>query len=231
MALFLEILDGEDQGQRFHLVPGLRIGRTVGEVLIKDAKASSLHAQIEKDGKGQLILVDRKSSNGLRVNGQRVQKVTMLPGVKFYIGKTGLKVVQLFGEDEANDSFKARGWRGVLIEGVPRILAQNRTSLAGVRPFDQAIQLEFLEGLQAGTTLVLGYGPRKFGGDVLDIEIQDPCSPDIAFEIIPEGSVVRFLTQFPHIVLLNERSLSSELLTAGDRIRIGTSLIEVQFIT
>lgn len=197
MALFLEILDGEDQGQRFHLVPGLRIGRTVGEVLIKTSKASSLHAQVEKDGKGQLILIDRKSSNGLRINGLRVQRVTMLPGVKFYIGKTGLKVVQLFGSDGPDDPARPRDWRGVLAEGLPRILAQNRTGISGVKPFDQAIQLEFLEGLQAGTTLVLGYGPRKLGADVLDIELQEPSSPDIAFEIVPDGSLVQLSNSIP----------------------------------
>lgn len=230
MALFIEIIEGTDKGQRFHIKSGIRLGRTTGDILVNDAKVSSLHAQIEKDGKGQLILVDRDSSNGLRINGERVQRIAMMPGVSFQIGKTFFKVIQLFGEDPQESAEEPQGWQEVLKEQVPRIPSQNRTGFTKVQAFSQAIQLEFLEGVQSETKLVIGYGPRKVGGDVLDIEIQEPLSPDIAFELIPDDAGVVFRTNYPDIVRLNDVATSSETLNAGDKIRIGNSLIEVTFL-
>lgn len=231
MALFIEITDGIDKGQRYHIKPGIRIGRTTGDILLKDTKVSSLHAQIEKDGKGQLILVDRDSSNGLRINGERVQRVAMLPGVSFQVGKTIFKVIQLFGEDQVEDSEEPQNWQDVLREQIPRIPSQNRTGFSQVQPFRRALQLEFIEGIQSETKIILGYGPRKVGSDVLDIEIQDPLSPDIAFELIPDKDGVLFRTNYPDIVRLNDVSTSSETLSDGDRIRVGKSLIEVRFLS
>ncbi|MEZ0390978.1 MAG: FHA domain-containing protein [Pseudobdellovibrionaceae bacterium] len=232
MALFLEIIEGPQEGQKFRLIEGLRVGRTTGEIQLSDPKVSSLHAQIESSENGQLFLVDRGSSNGIRINGNRVQRAAMLPGVRLQIGKTLFRVVEIaaapspLAEIETTD-----GWKSILKTRIPQAPSQNLTSAALVQAFQPLLQLEFLEGLQAETKMVLGYGPRKAGSDVLDIELQEPSAPDIAFELFPEkdGSV-RFLTAHPDLVLLNDSAISSDTLKSGDQIRIGSSLIEVKFL-
>lgn len=234
MSLFLEIIEGTDVGSRFRIGDGTKIGRTTGEILINDPKVSSLHAQVERDGRGQLLLVDRGSSNGLRINGQKVQRVALLPGVKFQIGKTTFKVVELFKDDKApapaeHSTSNAKDWRSVLKTQIPRLPAQNHTGIVQVLPFSPAVRLDFIEGLQADTSMVLGYGPRQLGADVLDIELQDPESPDIAFELTPDNGQILFSTKYPKKVLLNDQTVFSEHIKDGDQIRIGRSVIKVVF--
>jgi pSer/pThr/pTyr-binding forkhead associated (FHA) protein len=232
MAFFLEIIEGSDVGARFRIGNGTKIGRTTGEILINDPKVSALHAQVEKDGRGQLLLVDRGSSNGLRINNQRVQRVALLPGVKFRIGRTTFKVVELFKDSSpqpAEETSEGTDWRSVLKAQIPRLPSQNHTSSVQILPFLPAIKLTFLEGPQAETSLLLGYGPRQFGADVLDIELQEASAPDLAFELIPEDGSILFKTKHPEQVLLNERSRPSDYIREGDRIRIGQSLIQISF--
>jgi pSer/pThr/pTyr-binding forkhead associated (FHA) protein len=233
MAFFIEIINGSEVGTRFRVGDGIRLGRSQGEILINDAKVSALHAQVEKDGHGQLLLVDLDSSNGLRLNGQRVRKIALLPGVTFQVGRTVFRVLELFKDqaplpqDLSNPG--AKDWRGVLKTQIPRANAQNHTSLIKTQPFSPALRLNFLQGIQADTSIVLGYGPRQIGADVLDIEIQDPESPDIAFELTPDDGGVVFSTQHPRQVLLNDLPISTDQIKEGDRIRIGGSLIEIVF--
>lgn len=233
MALFIEVIEGSDVGSRFRVGEGVRIGRSSGEILINDPKVSSLHAQVEKDGRGQLLLVDLDSSNGLKLNGQKVRRIALLPGVTFQIGRTLFKVLELFKDqaplpqDHSNPA--AKDWRGVLKSQIPRAGAQNQTALVKMLPFTPVLRLSFIEGLQADQFLVLGYGPRQVGADVLDVEIQDPESPDLAFELTPENGHAVFTTKHPRKVLLNDQPVSSEQLKDGDLIRIGRSLIKVTF--
>jgi pSer/pThr/pTyr-binding forkhead associated (FHA) protein len=233
MALFIEVVEGSDIGARFRVGDGIRIGRSSGEILINDPKVSALHAQVEKDGRGQLLLVDLDSSNGLKLNGQKVRRIALLPGVTFQIGRTVFKVLELFKDqaplpqDHSNPA--AKDWRGVLKSQIPRAAAQNHTAMVKILPFSPALRLNFIEGLQADFSLVLGYGPRQIGADVLDIEIQEPESPDVAFELTPDNGNIIFATKHPGKVLLNDQPVSSEQIKDGDLIRIGRSLIKVTF--
>ena len=233
MALFLEGIEGPAEGQKFLLESGVRVGRAAGEIVLPDSKVSALHAQVESTDKGQLYLVDRGSSNGLKINGQKVKKVALLPGVKVQIGRSLLRVVEELSESSSFSDLEGKdGWRKVLFTQIPQLSARNLSQATIVQRFSPLVGREFLEGIQAETKLVLGYGPRKAGFDVMDIELQDPDSPDIAFELLPESDGgVRFRTAFPEIVLLNEINVSSELLRPGDQIRVGLTLIEVKFLT
>lgn len=231
MALFIEIVEGAQTGQRFRIASGFRMGRTTGEILINDAKVSSLHAQIEKDNRGYLVLVDRDSSNGLRINGQKVKRIAMMPGVTFQIGKTLLKVVQLFGEEAVVEEEKTpSGWKEILKTQVPKLSSSNKSGVSQIQALSPTLQLDFIEGIQAETSLVLGYGPRKLGADVLDIELQEPKSPAVAFEIHPDPQGIRFFTKHPEEVRLNDQAVSSDMLKDGDLVRVGDSLIKIKLL-
>ncbi len=231
MALFVEILDGSSQGKRFQLVHGVRLGRTTGEILVPDAKVSGLHAQVEKDEKGQLFLIDKGSANGLRINDQKVGRVLLLPGVKFRVGKTHFSVLELNIKQSVPQAVpKIEGWERVLKIQIPEVVLRNQTSETKVQAFSPPLELTFIQGIQAEQKLLLGYGPRRAGSDVLDIELQESTAPDVAFELLPHSAGVLFRTQHPSLVLLNEEAVSSDILKAGDRIRIGSSLIEVNFL-
>jgi hypothetical protein len=232
MALFLEIVAGASAGEKFKLNAGTRIGRTTGEIILSEPKMSALHAQVRSSENGKLYLIDTGSSNGIKINGQKVQKVALMPGVVFSVGKTSFKVLEEIDEPEKVDVVEEEGWRGVLRSHLPHLDMQNSTRGALLLPFATVVELHFVEGVQTDTTVVLGYGPRKAGSSVLDIELQDPESPDIAFELVPldDGNIM-FKTAHPEKILLNDHSFASHSLKTGDQIRVGSSLIEVRLVS
>jgi pSer/pThr/pTyr-binding forkhead associated (FHA) protein len=229
MALYLEVMDGPDAGQRFRLTPGLRIGRSRADVVINDPKISSFHAQVEKDKNGQLVLIDRDSSNGLVIGKTKVKKVVLMQGVRFRMGNTQCKVLQLFGEEVPEEEFKPQDWRDLLVSQIPKIPSQNNPNPPVVAAFRPALRLEFKKGPQASEKHTIGYGPRKAGSEGLDIMILDSQSPSVAFELVPAEGAVRFVTQHPKTVLLNGNSISSDILTEGDRIQIGKTVIAIKY--
>ncbi len=230
MALFLEITQGSPLGERVLLTAGLRIGRSEGDFQIQDAKISSLHARVEEGEKGQYFLVDAGSTNGLRVGGQKVAKVAMLPGVILQMGKTTLKVVELFKNEVIEPSFTPTNWREVITREVRKGQFQNQTQAVRAAVFAKSVQLNIRSGIQLGTEWVLGFGPRDFGSRTLDFELLEDTSPAIAFSLSPDGDKVRFDTRYPDLVLLNDLPLNSDTLKEGDKIRIGQTLIEFSFV-
>ena len=229
MALYLEISDGPSSGQRYRLSSGLKIGRSKADILINDPKISSTHAQVEKDKNGQLVLIDRESANGLVIGNTRVKKVILLQGVRFKLGNTNVRVVQLFGEDQPEEEKEPQDWRETLTMQIPKIQTANSPNPIPVAAFTPALRLDFKKGAQASEKMVLGYGPRKAGSEGLDIEIQDSQAPAVAFELVPVDGAVRFVTQHPKTVLLNGNSISSDILTEGGRIEIGKTVITIKF--
>lgn len=218
MAIYLAALSGPHKGQFYPIQEGIKIGRTDGQVLLrKDSKVSSAHAAVRKSPRGNLVLVDLDSANGIKVHGQRVPKVNLLVGATFEIGRTLFKVIEgteaeykdsaikikaAESPKELKSSKRVRGksppkeklelflWKQALIREVPSLIS--RASQIGpdpqVRPFLPALELRFEQGIQADKTILLGYGPRQVGSDTLDVELEEITSPPVAFELIPTSA-------------------------------------------
>lgn len=232
MALFLDILEGASAGERMPLVEGAVVGRTEGEIRIRDAKISSRHAKVVRDGKGQLFLVDDGSTNGLRLAGMRAERVLLKNGVKFQIGKTWVRVVE-YEREKAPIPAAAKDWKGLIVQSLNGLsLSDNLIEAARTRPkaFNPPVCLKVKTGIQARQEWILGFGPRNFGADTLEFELFEPTTPDLAFTISPDQDGPKFQTNHGGIVLLNEKPVSSDILREGDQIRIGDSLIEVSFL-
>ena len=148
MALFLEITAGASEGEKFKIEAGTRIGRTTGEIILNEPKMSALHAQVRSTENGKLYLIDNGSSNGIKINGQRVQKVAMMPGVAFAIGKTVFKVYEEIDEPDQVVLPEEEGWRGVLRAQLPQLELQNSTQGVSLLPFSSLVELHFVEGVQ-----------------------------------------------------------------------------------
>ncbi|MGO1393539.1 FtsK/SpoIIIE domain-containing protein [Agrococcus casei] len=106
----LHVSSGPDAGAEFHLRPGqASIGRGPdNDIVLSDQLVSKKHARIEV---GQHIeIVDLGSSNGIVVDGGRVQRLTVIPGQPFTLGDT-IVVVQVVG------SFGAQGEDAILERG------------------------------------------------------------------------------------------------------------------
>ncbi len=230
MAIIAEITDGPQKGSSFQLFAGKTFGRVNADYVLRDGNVSSVHCKIDQDERGRLILIDLDSANGLVVNSRLVKKILLLPGVSFMLGSTTLKIKEI-SDAEAENLPVPRSWRSRL----RRYFEKNKSNLVPVKQdillFQPAIELEFILGLQAEKKLLLSYGPRAAGFGNLDIEIEDPDVPHVAFEILPQvDTSALFVNKSGFKVLLNNSPVDTANLKEGDLIQIGQSTLKVTFI-
>ncbi len=234
MAIFLEVISGSNIGLKFEAKAGLKIGRSLGDVHIDDPRLSALHASIKSSEKGRLFLVDRESSNGIKVNGKRVDKVLLTPGASLQIGSTILIVLEEAAAEELDlnvpiDPVPELSWQDLIRRELPSLGLRNLKPETEPVVFKQVFSLRVIEGYQQDQEFVLPYGPRSFGLACLDFELIDPLAPPLAFQIYPnaDGDPV-FKTDHAESVHLNGISSPTENLQNGDIIRVGSTLIEVR---
>lgn len=230
MAFIAEITAGAQKGTSFQLLEGKTFGRVNADYVIRDGNISSLHCKVDTDERGRLILVDLNSSNGLIVNSQVVKKILLLPGVTFVLGNTTLKIKEI-SDAEAENLPTSRSWRSQL----RRFFAKNSPNLTPTSQklsfFTPKLELEFVLGLQAEKKYLLSYGPRAAGFGNLDIDIEDPELPAVAFEIHPqEDASALFVNKSGFKVLLNKSPVDKSPLSDGDLIQIGQSTLKVTFL-
>lgn len=228
MVTFIEIIEGAAEGSRFKIEDGMTIGRSKSDIVVKDPKISSTHAQIAINSKGQFVMVDLESSNGLHINGRRVKKVALLPGVIFEVGRTVFKVITV-EETEAADFSRIITWRTMLSGYLHEVQAPERTAGLTLQSFSPALRLQFVQGIQTDEEIILGYGPRQAGSDSLDIELLDEEAPEEAFELHAGPGAVEIRIH-SHKVTLNKKSVKSDMLKDGDLIAVGNTLIKVSYL-
>ncbi|MEM6468806.1 MAG: ATP-binding protein [Planctomycetota bacterium] len=86
----LYVVRGRDQGKHFQLAESVvRIGRdTHNSVQLLDGETSRHHAEIRVDGESSFTLIDLDSSNGTRINGERISRKELASGDRIEIGST-----------------------------------------------------------------------------------------------------------------------------------------------
>ncbi|MBX2988087.1 MAG: FHA domain-containing protein [Bdellovibrionaceae bacterium] len=231
MNLFLEVLSGPLSGKKYKARLGLTVGRRNGDVLLEDdSKVSGLHAKIEIDNKSQLVLVDQGSANGFVLNGRRVRKVAMMPGVNFRIGETAFRVVELTPE-EVSSLFETKTWREPLRELLERDPGLDRPIAGAAQTFTPVLQLEFIRGFQTDTVYTLTYGPRVAGFGHLDLDLKEMEAGEIAFEIHPGPGTAFFRDKSQGKLKINKQEpQDGQSLQEGDQISLGATVIRVRYL-
>lgn len=80
------VISGTEAGAAYPIKGTLSFGRAESNtVVLRDAKASRQHAQIQQQG-NEYVLIDLNSSNGTHVNGQRVEEHVLSNGDEIQIG-------------------------------------------------------------------------------------------------------------------------------------------------
>ena len=231
MALQLKALDGPHKDTLFLIRKGFTVGRSEGDLVLKsDAKLSSRHAYVDADESGQLYLIDNKSKNGIRVDGNQVSRVKIEVGTQILIGTFVYEVVDQAIANPPLPEKKARYWHEILIDYAKQALGHVDNTPRAVVPLHPAVVLDFIRGTQAETRWVLGYGPRRIGSGSIDLPIYESGAPKVCFEILPTPDGISFKTNHPDLVKLNGQSAESEYLRIGDVIKILETEIEVDFI-
>jgi hypothetical protein len=234
MALFLEILDGEHQGTLAQLQEGFSIGRKRGSLTLRDSKLSSLHAAVELRPNGSLWLVDQGSSNGIKLDGIRVDELELTAGREFILGRTAFKVV--LGPDEAHEpspdpgeALIVREWWESLQELAERGIRLGPMKAKEIAAFRPPLKLRFIRGIQMGSEWIIGYGPRTVGTDSVDLTLEDVSLPGLCFSLIPQDQGAVLKNETDRSMKLNGRWVETEFLRSGDVIEIGSTQIQVVF--
>ncbi len=112
----LEVVEGPEVGKRFPLTDEtLTIGRNkLNRIVIDDPLVSNYHAEVRKEGQG-FFIHDLGSTNGTRVNGEKVVKAPLLPGMEVKIGDTRL-VLKNLGAPGPLEAMRPKGEPTVAIE-------------------------------------------------------------------------------------------------------------------
>lgn len=231
MVLFIEVRSGPLTGRQFRAEPGLGIGRREGAILLEtDGKVSGLHGKIELDNKGQMVLIDQGSANAFIINGRRVKRVALLPGVAFRVGDTEMVAVEL-SEAEAEAITPKKTWRDHIRDELGKSPAENRTIEGTALTFTPPVELAIIQGLQSDEVFVLGYGPRVAGQGHLDIELLEPDAPEVAFEIHPGPGAALLRDQSEGKLLVNRKApVQDQTLNDGDLLSLGGTVIRVRYL-
>ena len=105
----LIVANGPKQGEELEIpAPGVSIGREQdNDLVLDDAQSSRYHAKVEQDG-NVWVVKDNNSSNGVRLNGRRIQESAPLDDKdEITIGETTL----VFAQDDAGPGAGAEGQR------------------------------------------------------------------------------------------------------------------------
>lgn len=251
MGLSLKIISGPQAGKIFTIKPGMIVGRAETDVTISDPKISGRHAKFEINKDGALVLTDLGSTNGMRVQGQRIMQVVLAPGLQVKIGNTDCLFDEFdnkvdapsaeneklppipavdTNENDASIVIEPATWTEYFSDLSVSAQSKINSDRHKLYPFKPLLKLTAIQGLQAGQEWSLGYGPRAVGIHSLDVILMSPESPKIAFTITPSGPNAKFATESPEKVRLNGQSKKAEILQEGDLIQFENTTLRVSFI-
>ncbi len=81
--------------------PEITVGRgQTNDIVIQDAKMSRAHARFEFNDRGEVTVLDAGSTNGVRVNGNKVEKAVIQPGDVIQMGESQIQYEKASDEDE-----------------------------------------------------------------------------------------------------------------------------------
>jgi len=218
MSLSLQILNGPRYGETLVLDKTMSIGRQA-DISFSDVKMSKVHVIFEQDPYLGWFVRDQLSKNGLIVNGAKTDHHLLAQGDFLEVGTTQLRVASV-----------SAFWKPLLNQLLNESYDRVKNAPLELYPFRVIPTLNFIQGIQSGTTMILEYGPRSAGGECEDIQLFEPLCPDNAFEISAGKDGVVFQTKYPEIVRLNNKKQSKKLLKKGDQIHIHNTIIEVDFL-
>lgn len=199
----------EESGREHPIRPGVTVVGREGDILLSDTRASRRHAQIKSED-GALSIEDLGSTNGTKVNGDRLavgEARALAGGEKISFGGIELQL-NLPGAKSGNTTQTFAGNKTAAISAPPKVASKAKLVSSD------------------GTEFALKAGANTFGrkGEN-DVQISDPyvSGRHGTIEVSDDGI---FLTDTGSTngTLLNEAKLSPNMrtaLTEADVIRLG----------
>ena len=212
----IQALKGPIKGKTFDVKNGLTFGRRSGDVILKDPSVSSLHAEIQIDKDGKIVIIDKDSKNKIFVGEEQVETLVLEKNTSFKIGDSEFILRFIKSPDELWFQF------------IKNQTSKVQDAPMALKVFSKPINVLFYAGLQKGREYRLDYGPRFFGRRSVDCPIFDKKSPEKAFALIPGERHILFKTSYPDQVRINDKKLEQSRLKNGDEIFVGDTVLRVR---
>lgn len=221
MRLELEILDGPDKGKKIPLKRGLILGSQSDSYRFNDKQMLGQHAVLTYDQKNTWN-IECLDGSKLRLGSVEQARAALLPGLIFHLGQTGFKVIH-------KELPRGMSWKEALKDWLNKNPGQNIETTMFF--FLHPIRLNFVQGPQFGDFFTLSYGPRELGYNSLDIALKDPSSPLMAVRFLQIGDTI-FIENFcANLALINGQHFNQHVIHDGDLLTVGTSVIELSFVS
>ncbi len=211
----IKALTGPVKGKTFPVRHGLKIGRSVGDILLPDRLVSDLHAEIKVYPNGKIMIIDRDSKNKIIIDDQKIVKSILEKGTKFKIGETEFKLAFVKTPEE------------VVLNFINQQSKEIQNNSLALKPFVRAIELIFVSGLQKGQRYYLSYGPRFIGSAFVDIPIFEKEAPKKAFAFVPYKTETFFVTEHPEIIKFNGKKIKKTTINDGDTVLMGSTNLQL----
>lgn len=223
MSLKLRVKEGASKGLEVALVDGFEIGRENPIFPLKDNKVSSRHGVFRQDASGAWSFHDLESKNGTYFEGRRIEKLELRPGVAFRVGDSLLEV---FGAEVE----KKKTWYQILETAFLQASNAVKEVPADVTPFFKPLRMQIISGPQIDTTWLVAFGPRVVGQGSEDFPIYLEEAPEICFEIVPHSQGVTIVNHAEDFVFFNDSSFKEQNVLPGDRIKLGSLEIVLDYL-
>lgn len=226
MELYLKVLKGTRKDDVFKIAEGITLGRSKADINLKDAKSSSIHGEIQLE-KGALVFCDNNSTNGTFVDGERIEKITLKPGVHFNIGSTEIEVVTELDLKKPS-KVELSEWQETLYFQLSQI--QTVQNEQPIYPLPQNIKIKIDSGLMRGEEFVLGYGPRLLGGGASDVFVAGESFPLLKIETTKDGAIL-ISDQTGDGLVISGQVISSIELVEHLNIKCGDLIVDVSIFS
>lgn len=212
---------------------GMTIGRKNADLVIRDGMISTKHAIVEKKASA-LFLVDQGSTNKIKVNDKKLDRIELKDGLEFHLGNVLVKVLdkdlnlentQL--EVELQEE-KNHHWSDDISEMIKDLSQASAQSNHRMYAFHSHVLLRVISGPEEGKSYSLLYGPRSFGNHDEDFCIYDWAIDESNFQLVEHDGGIYLTTSFPDKITVNKKSLATVKLNTGDKIYLGQSCLEVE---
>ena len=220
MRLELEILDGANKGKRLSLRNGLVVGKSVDSLYFDDEAMGELHAIINIDS-NKAWNIECLGDNKIRLGFDEVTRARLIIGLIFNLGQTGFKVVQRETKQIGSWTTEMKNW----LENNPGPRFQQDMFF-----FLKPIRLSFIQGPQFEEVYTLSYGPRELGHNHLDLNIKDPTVPSSVAKFFQVADKTYIENLGGEKVTLNGAAFDQHLVTSGDKLKVGSNVIELSLL-
>ncbi len=209
--------------------PVMTIGRRQADIILDDAKVSSLHAEIRAEG-NQIFLVDLQSTNGTFVNRQPISRTALSDQDVVEIGNTTLCFYADTREYNGPQDEISTGKRSGA-EKTGRTVA-GADSITTTQTLQQiAVYLKILDGPNSGKTFKFKKSHITIGRNDADVVLLDAdvSRAHALIEVFGRNAIFLRDMGSTNGTYIKGRKIQSEKLASGDEILLGNSKLLISF--